>query len=68
METKPDFSNSAYLFPHINREGLRFGLIAVVLAAGVTIAAAFLHSAILSALVLPLWLLAYGVFLFFRDT
>jgi phosphatidylserine decarboxylase len=29
--------------------------------------AAFLHSATLSALVIPLLLLAYGVFLFFRD-
>ena len=67
METKPDFSNSAYLFPHINREGIRFGLIAVILAAGVAVASVFLHSAILSAFVLPLWLLAYGVFLFFRD-
>ena len=67
METKPDFSNSAYLFPHINKEGLRFGLIAAVLVIGVAIAAAVLHSAILSAFILPLWLLVYGVFLFFRD-
>ena len=67
MENKPDFSNSAYLFPHINKEGLRFGLIAIGIAAAVTLVAAFLHSALLSALVLPLWLLAYGVFLFFRD-
>ena len=67
MENKPDFSNSAYLFPHVNKEGLRFGLIAVGIAAAATLVAAFLHSALLSALVLPLWLLAYGVFLFFRD-
>jgi len=67
MEDKPDFSNSAYLFPHINREGIRFGLIAVSIAIANMVAAAFLHSAVLSALVLPLWLLAYGVFLFFRD-
>ena len=67
METKPDFSNSAYLFPHINREGIRFGLIAVAIALADMLAAALLHSAILSALALPLLLLAYGVFLFFRD-
>ena len=67
MENKPDFSNSAYLFPHINKEGIRFGLIAVGIAIAAMVAAAFLHSVILSALVLPLWLLAYGVFLFFRD-
>ena len=67
MENKPDFSNSAYLFPHINKEGIRFGLIAVGIAIAAMVAAAFLHSAILSALVPPLWLLAYGVFLFLRD-
>ena len=67
MESKPDFSNSAYLLPHINREGRPFGLIAVGIAIAVTLAAAFLHNAPLYALVLPLWLLAYGVFLFFRD-
>ena len=26
-EAKPDFSTSAHLFPRINREGMRFGLI-----------------------------------------
>ena len=67
MEAKPDFSNSAYLLPHINRKGLPFGLIAVIFALGVTIAAIILHHAILYAFVLPLWLLADGVFLFFRD-
>jgi len=67
METKPDFSNTAYLLPHINREGIRFGLIAVAIALADMLAAALLHSALLSALVLPLALLAYGVFLFFRD-
>ena len=67
METKPDFSNSAYLFPHINKEGIRFGLIAAAIAIADAIAAAFLHSVLLSALVLPLALLSYGVFLFFRD-
>ena len=44
-----------------------FGLIAVAIAAACTLLAAVLHSALLSSLVLPLWLLAYGVFLFFRD-
>ena len=67
METKPDFSNSAYLFPHINKEGIRFGLIAVAIALADMLAAALLHSALLSTLALPLLLLAYGVFLFFRD-
>ena len=67
MENKPDFSNAAYLFPLINKEGIRFGLIATGIAIAAMVAAAFLHSAILSALVLPLGLLAYGVFLFFRD-
>jgi phosphatidylserine decarboxylase len=67
METKPDFSNSAYLFPHINRESVPFGVAALCVAAIVAGLAAFLHSATLSALVIPLLLLAYGVFLFFRD-
>ena len=67
METKPDFSNSAYLFPHINKEGIRLGLIAVAIALADLLAAALLHSALLSALALLLALLAYGVFLFFRD-
>lgn len=64
-EPAPDFSNSAYLLPHINREGLRFGLIALAIAAIVAIVAT--HFWWLSGLVLPLFLLAYGVFLFFRD-
>ena len=67
METKPDFSNSAYLFPHINKEGIRFGLIAAAIALADMLAAAILHSALLSTLAIPLALLAYGVFLFFRD-
>lgn len=67
METKPDFSNSAYLLPRINKEGVRFGMVAVAIAVADVVAAAFLHSALLSALALPLALLAYGVFLFFRD-
>lgn len=67
MENKPDFSNSAYLFPHVNREGIRFGSIAIAIAAIFTVLAVFLHSVIMCVLMLPLWLLAYGVFLFFRD-
>ena len=27
-DEKPDFSNKAYLLPHINREGVRFGVVA----------------------------------------
>ena len=67
METKPDFSNSAYLFPHINKEGILFGLIAVAIAMADILAAAILRSFTLTALAFPLALLAYGVFLFFRD-
>ena len=67
METKPDFSNSAYLFPHINKKGIPFGLIAVAIAVADIVAAAILRSFTLTALAIPLVLLAYGVFLFFRD-
>lgn len=31
-EKKPDFSTSAHLLPHVNREGMRFGTAAFVLA------------------------------------
>ncbi len=64
-ESAPDFSNSAYLLPHINREGLKFGTIALVLAIVVAMIAGKIYW--LGWLVLPLFLLAYGVFLFFRD-
>ena len=72
-EPLPDFSTSAHLFPHINREGARFGTAALVLAflvAGGAIALSFFcpHAAWAAWLfVLPFFLLAYGVFLFFRD-
>jgi len=62
---KPDFSNSAYLFPRINREGMRFGAIAVAITLAVAIAAHW--APMLAFLVFPLALLSYGVFLFFRD-
>ncbi len=64
-EPKPDFSNGAYLFPHINREGVKFGAIALVIAALFAVLSAAVP--VLSVLTLPLFLLAYGVFLFFRD-
>ena len=64
-EQKPDFSNSAYLLPHINPEGMKFGTIALAIAFGVAILAS--HAWWLSWLVVPVFLLAYGVFLFFRD-
>ncbi len=64
-ESAPDFSNSAYLLPHINREGLKFGAIALVLAIVVAMIAG--KVCWLGWLVLPAFLLAYGVFLFFRD-
>ena len=69
-EPKPDFSTSAHLFPHINREGMRFGLVFAFLFTGGVIALAFFclrTAAILGLFVLPLFLLSYGVFLFFRD-
>ena len=72
-EAKPDFSTSAHLFPHINREGVRFGTAALVFAflfaGGVIALSPFCPctAAILGLFVLPLFLLSYGVFLFFRD-
>ncbi len=79
-EQRPDFSNKAYLFPHINKEGKRFGYIACVIA---LLAVAALIATILSApsgtvklllaaigwavLSTLLLLIAYGTFLFFRD-
>ena len=64
-EPKPDFSNSAYLFPRINREGFKFGIPALAVAVAVfTMSFSFWW---LGALVFPVFLLAYGVFLFFRD-
>ncbi len=64
-EKTPDFSVSAYLLPNINREGLKFGAIALALA----IIVAMIASRVwwLGWIVLPMFLLAYGVFLFFRD-
>ena len=59
--------------PHINPEGMRFGVAAAVIAIGDLVLAALLAgfaprtSCILGALFMPLALLAYGVFLFFRD-
>ena len=81
-EAKPDFSNKAYLFPHINREGVRFGVIALFVAAlpvaglvamlacrscGRVGLAALCWMSALAALSALLLLLAYGTFLFFRD-
>ena len=70
---KPEFSMSAYLLPHINPEGMKFGAIAAAIAACDLVAAAVLTgfapvaAYVLGALFLPLALLAYGTFLFFRD-
>ena len=85
-EPKPDFSNKSYLLPHINREGRRFGIPTLVVAAMLAIAATAcamlvaVHggdmphhalfvslAAVLAFLAAPFLLLAYGVFLFFRD-
>ena len=64
-ETKPDFSNSAYLFPPIHPEGVKFGMIAVSIALAAAVGAWW--APYLAGLVAPLLLLAYGVFLFFRN-
>ena len=64
-EPKPDFSVTATLFPHINPEGLKFGGIALAVAFVVALLAS--HCWWLGWLVVPVFLLAYGVFLFFRD-
>ena len=64
-EPKPDFSVTATLFPHINPEGLKFGGIALAVAFLVALFAS--HVWWLGWLVIPVFLLAYGVFLFFRD-
>ena len=64
-EPKPDFSVAATLFPHINPEGLKFGGIAMAVAFVVALLAS--HVWWLAWLVIPVFLLAYGVFLFFRD-
>ena len=64
-EQKPDFSNKAYLLPHINPEGVKFGLAALALTAAVAVASAWV--AHLEGLVALMCLLSYGVFLFFRD-
>ena len=62
-EPKPEFSTSAYLLPHINREGIKFGSVALAIA----VLFAVFAKGWLSVLTIPLFLLAYGVFLFFRD-
>ena len=64
-EPKPDFSVTAALFPHINPEGPKFGGLGLALAFVVAILAS--HFWWLVWLVVPAFLLAYGVFLFFRD-
>ena len=64
-EPKPDFSVTAALFPHINPEGLKFGGIAMAVAFVIALLAS--HVWWLAWLVIPVFLLAYGVFLFFRD-
>ena len=64
-EPKPDFSVTATLFPHVNPEGLKFGGIAMAVAFVVALLAS--HVWWLAWLVIPVFLLAYGVFLFFRD-
>lgn len=64
-EPKPDFSNKAYLFPHINPEGIRFGTVALFIALSAAVASLWVPC--LTGLATLLLLLSYGVFLFFRD-
>ena len=64
-DSKPDFSNGAYLLPYINPEGIRFGLIALAVTLVVAVTAIFVKG--IAWLIVPLLLLSYGVFLFFRD-
>jgi phosphatidylserine decarboxylase len=70
---KPDFAASAYLMPRIHPEGRKFGAIASAAAIGDLVLAAALvgfspmTASVLGALFVPMALLAYGVFLFFRD-
>jgi len=64
-ESAPEFSTSAYLLPHVNSEGLKFGVPALAVAFVVAILAS--HFWWLAWLVIPVFLAAYGVFLFFRD-
>ena len=69
-EPKPDFSNKAYLLPHINPEGIKFGVIALVLATAYTVWSFFAYEydqAWWFLGIIPFYLLSYGVFLFFRD-
>jgi hypothetical protein len=74
-EQKPDFSNKAYLFPHINKEGKRFGYIALALTALYIVlthvVGCYFHQALIARIMgffgIPFLLLSYGVFLFFRD-
>lgn len=66
----PDFSVGAYLLPSINREGRSFAVIALAIAVVDAVLAGLLSgfvSALLGALFIPLLLVSYGVYLFFRD-
>lgn len=64
-EQAPEFSTTAYLLPRINPEGVKFGVIALAVAFAVAVLAS--HVWWLAWLVIPVFLAAYGVFLFFRD-
>lgn len=74
-EQKPDFSTKSYLFPPINKEGKRFGFIALALTALyivlVHVVGCHFEMARLARVMgffgIPFLLLSYGVFLFFRD-
>ena len=64
-EPTPDFSNKAYLLPHIHPEGVKFGAIALCVAVVIAVLAGSIHT--LAYFTIPAFLLAYGVFLFVRD-
>ena len=62
---KPDFSNKAYLLPPINPEGMKFGAIALGVWAAFALVSCFVP--FLRLFDIPFLLVAWGVFLFFRD-
>lgn len=66
QERPPVFTNRSYLFPPINPEGVKFGLIALALLVAFALAAE-LFCPVLRVSFGVFVLLVYGVFLFFRD-
>lgn len=63
---RPDFSVRAALFPHINPEGVKFGLAALAICVALAVLAELFCPYLRFSTGL-MCLLVYGVFLFFRD-